>query len=264
MQGMYRSPLADPILVGIGSGAAFAAVAVVALGTSLVPVGFAAGGVFVLPAVAAVGALLAGALIYRVASASGHAVVATMLLTGIALNAMLLAATAVLTFAARDPLLRDITFWTLGSLAGATWRSVLAAAVPIGLCVLLMPRQARHLDVLALGESQAGHLGVDVVRLRRVMALLIALAVGGAVAVAGVIGFVGLVVPNLVRGRMGADRALVLPACALLGAALLVLADLLARTLFSPAELPVGVVTAAVGGPVFLWLLVRDRGAVAR
>ena len=127
-----------------------------------------------------------------------------------------------------------------------------------------MPRQARHLDVLALGESQAGHLGVDVVRLRRVMALLIALAVGGAVAVAGIIGFVGLVVPNLVRGRMGADHALVLPACALLGAALLVLADLLARTLFSPAELPVGVVTAAVGGPVFLWLLVRDRGAVAR
>ena len=264
MQGLYRSPLADPVLVGVGSGAAFAAVAAIGIGGAVAAGAYASGGVYVLPLIASLGALLAGALVYRVASVSGRTIVATMLLTGIALNAMLGAATALITFASRDALLRDVTFWSLGSLAGASWRSVAAGALPILIAVLLLPRQSSRLDALALGEAEAGHLGVDVPRLRRIVIVLVALAVGASVAVAGIIAFVGLVVPSLVRRWVGAEHRLVLPASALLGAALLVLADLVARTVISPVELPIGVVTAVVGGPFLLWLLLRDRGAVTR
>jgi iron complex transport system permease protein len=264
MQGLYRSPLADPVLVGVGSGAAFAAVAAIGIGGAVAAGAYASGGAYVLPLIASLGALLAGALVYRVASVSGRTIVATMLLTGIALNAMLGAATALITFASRDALLRDVTFWSLGSLAGASWRSVVAGALPILVAVVLLPRQAPRLDALALGEAEAGHLGVDVPRLRRIVIVLVALAVGASVAVAGVIAFVGLVVPTLVRRWVGAEHRLVLPASALLGAALLVLADLVARTVISPVELPIGVVTAVVGGPFLLWLLLREHGRVAR
>ena len=264
MQGLYRSPLADPGLIGIGGGAAFGAVIAIVVGVAVNSVAFASLGVYGVPVTASLGALVAGVVIHRVASASGRAVVATMLLAGIALNAMLGAATGVLTFASGSAAARDITFWSLGSLGGATWRSLIAVAIPILLCMTIMPRLSRGLDALALGESEAGHLGVDVARLRRAVLLLVAVAVGASVAVAGVIGFVGLVVPNLVRRWVGAGHRGVLIASTLLGSTLLLLADLVARTAFTPAELPIGVVTAAVGGPCFLWLLLRDRGALTR
>lgn len=264
MQGLYRSPLADPGLIGIGGGAAFGSVLLIVIGVAVDAVSFTANGAIVVPITAALGALGAGLVIDRVASASGRAVVATMLLAGIALNAMLGAATGVLTFTTTSAAARDITFWTLGSLSGATTRSLIATAIPVLVGLVLLPRLGRGLDALALGESEARHLGVDVVRLRRASLLLVALLVGAAVAAAGVIGFVGLVVPNLVRRWVGAEHRRVLVASALMGATALALADLLARTAFSPSELPIGVVTAAVGGPCFLWLLLRDRGALAR
>ena len=168
MQGLDRSPLADPVLVGVGSGAAFAAVAAIGIGGAVAAGAYASGGVYVLPLIASLGALLAGALVYRVASVSGRTIVATMLLTGIALKRDAGAATALITFASRDALLRDVTFWSLGSLAGASWRSVAAARCPSSSRCCCCHASCSCLDALALGEAEAGHLGVDVPRLRRV------------------------------------------------------------------------------------------------
>jgi iron complex transport system permease protein len=184
-----------------------------------------------------------------------------MLLAGIALNAFMGAGTGLLTFVANDAQLRNITFWSLGSLGGATWRTVAVAGPFVATAVLLLPRLSRALNALALGEAEAGHLGVDVERTRRTIVVLSALGVGSAVALAGVIGFIGLVVPHLLRLLVGPDHRVVVPGAALLGASLLLGADLVARTLVAPAELPIGIVTAVLGAPFFLWLLLRDRRA---
>lgn len=164
-----------------------------------------------------------------------------------------------MTFLATDEQLRTITFWQLGSLGGATWPAVLGAAPLLLLGTLLLPLLARPLDALMLGESGAAHLGIPVQRVKWLIVTLVALSVGGGVAVAGGIGFVGLVVPHLLRLVMGPGHRALLPASALLGAALLVLADLLARTIVIPAEVPIGIVTALLGAPFFLYLLRRGQ-----
>jgi iron complex transport system permease protein len=181
-----------------------------------------------------------------------------MLLAGIALSALAGAATGVLTYLADDRQLRDLTFWGMGSLAGATWAKLAAAAPLMCLAVLLAPRLARGLNALALGEAQAAHMGVDVQRLKRHAIFATAAAAGAAVAVSGGIGFVGLVVPHILRQIQGPDHRQLLPNAALLGAGLLVLADLFSRTIVAPAELPIGIITALIGAPVFLWMLVRN------
>ncbi|MGF1547819.1 MAG: FecCD family ABC transporter permease [Thiotrichales bacterium] len=259
MQGLFRNPLADPALVGVSSGAALAAVAMIVLGATMFESWSAWFGLYALPLAAFLGGVVATLVVYHFANVGGRTVVATMLLAGIAVNAIAMALTGALTYIADDAQLRTLTFWSMGSLGGASWARVGVVAAFLVIPLALIPRYARALNALLLGESEAQHLGYDLERLKRHIVLLVALCVGAAVAMTGIIGFVGLVVPHLVRLAIGPDHRALIPASALLGATLLLLADLLARTALSPAELPIGIVTAAVGGPFFLWLLGRRR-----
>ncbi|RFA27194.1 heme ABC transporter permease [Alkalilimnicola ehrlichii] len=257
MQGLFRNPLADPGLIGVSAGAALGAVAVIVLGVP--PTLGSHTSTLLIPLAAFVGGAIATVVVYRLASLGGRTLVATMLLAGIAVNAIAGAGTGVLVYLADDAELRSVTFWNMGSLGGATGSSVLLIAPLILAPVLLLTRYARVLNAFLLGESEAGHLGVDIERSKRRIVALTALAVGAAVALTGIIGFVGLVVPHLLRMMIGPDHRLLLPASALLGACLLPAADIAARTLVAPAELPIGIVTALAGGPFFLWLLLRNR-----
>lgn len=261
LQGIFRNPLADPGLVGVSPGAAFAAVAWIVLGGAAIarlpwvaPFG--------LIAAAFAGGLATTFVLHRVATHDGRTSVATLLFAGIALGALAGAGTGLLIFVASDQQLREFTFWTLGSLGGATWPKI-AIAIPFAaLLIVLALSLSRGLDALALGEAEAFHVGVDVERLKRRAIVAVAAGTGAAVAVAGVIGFIGLVVPHLLRLAIGPSHRHLLIGSALLGAALTVGADVVARTVASPAELPLGVVTAAIGAPFFLWLLGRHRALV--
>lgn len=262
MQGLFRNPLADPSLIGVSSGAAVATAILIVI-TTKTTAGFASIlGLFALPLAAFIGGLLATFTIYRLANVAGHTAMATMLLAGIAINALAGAVIGLLTFIATDVQLRTLTFWSLGSLGGTTWSSVTAAAPFILAAIILLPRLARALNTFLLGEAEAGHLGINVERVKQSIVILCALAVGASVAVSGIIGFVGLIVPHLLRLIIGPDHRYLLPGSALLGAVLLLGADLIARTLVAPAELPIGIVTSIVGVPFFLWLLRRDIGRI--
>jgi iron complex transport system permease protein len=261
MQGLFRNPLADPALIGISSGAALAAVAVIVLGVPAVAAGVL--GPFALPLAAFLGSVCTTLLVQRIARGgqgrTGGTDVATLLLAGIAISAIASAATGYLVFGSDDRQMRDITFWTMGSIGGATWTTVLGLA-PFALgAVLAAGRWAGVLDALLLGEREAALLGFRVEPAKRGIVIVAAAAVGASVAVAGVIGFVGLIVPHLVRLMAGAGHGRLLPASALLGGTLLLCADIVARTVVAPAELPIGLVTALLGGPFFLWLLIRRR-----
>lgn len=257
MQGLFRNPLADPSLIGVSAGAALAAVSVIVLGGQGLAFLTQALGPFSLPIAAFAGGLVTTLLVYRLASRDGRTSVTTLLLAGIAINALAGAGTGLLTYLADDQQLRTLTFWSMGSLGGATWPAVGSAALLIAVPLLALPLLARTLNALLLGEAEAGHLGIAVQRMQPLIVALAALAVGAAVAVSGIIGFVGLVVPHLLRLALGPDHRLLLPGAALLGGSLLLLADLLARTLVTPAELPIGILTALIGGPFFLALLLR-------
>ena len=257
MQGIFRNPLADPGLVGVSSGAALAAVAAIVLGApfaGLLPPRW------LLPAASFVGAALSTWLVSRLSRVDGATQPAQMLLVGLAFNAISGAGIGLLANIASGPALRALTFWMYGSLGRAGWPEIAVAAPPVMLAVLLIPLRARELNALLLGEAEAGHIGVDVERLKRWLVLLVLLAVGGAVALTGIIAFVGLIVPQLIRLWAGPDHRLVLPASALLGGALLTVADTAARTVAAPVELPIGVLTALLGGPFFIALLLRLRG----
>ena len=259
LQGLFRNPLADPALIGVSTGAALAAVATIVLGgtlAALLPLGVRP---YLLPVAAFLGGLLVTLLVYRIASRDGQVDVATMLLAGVALNAIASAGIGLMVFISTDQQLRDLNFWLLGSLGGVTWATLLPALPLIAAPVLLLPLLWRHLNALLLGDGQAFHLGFDVERTKRLVVVLAALTAGASVALTGVIGFVGLVVPHLIRLSIGPDHRTLLPGAVLLGAALMLIADLFARTVVLPAELPIGVLTAFVGGPFFLWLLLRGR-----
>lgn len=259
LQGLFRNPLADPGIVGVSAGAGFGAVMAIVLGGFL-PIGLATAlGSWLVPAAAGLGGWLTTLLLYRVATSGRHTDVAMMLLAGIALSALTGAATGILTYIADDTQLRDMTFWGMGSLAGATWTKITAALPLMAAALIVAPGLARGLNALALGEAQAAHMGVDVQRLKRVTILSAAAATGAAVAVSGGIGFIGLVVPHLLRQAQGPDHRRLLPHAALLGAALLVLADLVSRSIVAPAELPIGILTALFGAPVFLWMLIFNN-----
>lgn len=254
MQGLFRNPLADPGLIGIATSAALAVAAVIVLAGPLSGLL----GLYSLSVAAFLGALAACFIIFRLAKLTGRVSVSYMLLTGIALNALCAAGVGFLTFLSNDEQLRTLTFWTMGSLGGALWPSVLVAATIIIPAGIILVRNARELNLLLLGENEARFLGVDEERLKRRIILCTAMAVGAAISVSGIIGFVGLVVPHLVRLTLGPDHRLLIPASGVLGAILLLLADTLARTLVSPAEMPVGILTSLIGGPFFLWLLVKQ------
>jgi iron complex transport system permease protein len=263
MQGLFRNPLADPGLIGVSAGAALAAVAAIVFGATVFGAAAGALGLWMLPLAAFIGGLAATLLMTRLGTVGGVTGVATLLLAGVAVNALAGALTGLLIFTADDRQVRDITFWTLGSLAGSRWEQVPVVAALVGLPTLGLIALARPLDALLLGEAEAFHLGQKVEVVKRIAVTLAAIAVAAGVAFTGLIGFVGLVVPHLLRLGFGSGHRIVLPGSALLGAALLVLADLAARSLAAPAELPVGVVTALLGAPFFLWLLRRRAGGVA-
>lgn len=250
LQGLFRNPLADPGLLGVSSGASLAVSATIVLGLRFL-------GIFTLPVMAFIGSVAAIGVIYSLSRRDRRTNVATMLLAGIAINALCHAGTGVFTYFSDEDQLRAITFWLLGSLGGATWTSVLGALPPILLCLCVMPFLASTLNAMLLGESNARHLGIPVETAKWILVAMVGLGTGASVAMSGMIGFVGLVVPHLIRLWKGPNHRLLLGASALLGAILLVLADLLARTIVKPLELPIGIVTSALGAPFFLYLLLR-------
>lgn len=253
VQALFRNPLAEPGLIGISAGAALGA----AIVFTLLPT--AASAVWLLPLFAFCGAGLCTFAIAKLAASEGYTRVSTLLLAGLALNAIAGAAVALLATLASNPALRNLTLWLFGSLGRSGWQALWIAAPFLLLPCLWLPCRAQALDALLLGEEEAGHLGVPVERLKREVLLVVVLGTGAAVAISGIIGFIGLLMPHLVRMMVGPRHAAVLPASALLGAALLVMADTVARAAFVPAELPVGVITALIGGPGFLILLLRTR-----
>ncbi|SFF00039.1 iron complex transport system permease protein [Actinacidiphila alni] len=253
MQGVFGNPLAEPGVIGISSGAAVGAVGSIALGLSFA-------GSWTVTVCAFAAGLLTVLVVYGLSRSGGRTEVVTLVLTGIAVNAFAGALIGLFIFVADNAQLTQITFWQLGSLAQATWPKVLAVLPCAAAGLGAAPFFARRLDLLALGERQARHLGVDVERLRIAAVLVVALLTAAAVAVAGIISFVGLVVPHLLRMAAGPGHRFLVPGSALGGALVLVAADLAARTLASPAELPLGVLTALIGSPFFFWLLRRTRG----
>ena len=260
MQGLFRNPLADPGIVGVSAGAGLGAITVIVLGSTVLGPLVALFGIYALPLAAFCGGLATTLILYRVATRHGRTSIATMLLAGIALGAMAGAFSGALVYIADDRQLRDLTFWGLGSLAGATWSKIAAAGPIIVVALVSAPFMARSLNAMALGEATAHHLGIPVQRFKNIAVVSVAAATGASVAVSGGIGFVGIVVPHLLRLLIGPDHRYLLPASALLGASLLLLADAVSRTIVAPAELPIGIVTAAVGAPFFLWILLRRRG----
>ena len=259
IQGIFRNPLAEPGLIGISSGATFFAVLMIVMEISVFRMAAGPLGFYALAVSAFTGACLTTFLVYHLSVRQGKTDTGTLLLSGIAINALAGAFTGLLTYMATDEQLRTITFWSLGSLDGASWKTV-AGLLPFAvLPLVILPFQAKPLNAMALGDAQALHMGIDVRRLKRRVIIWSTLAVGSAVAVCGMIGFIGLIVPHMIRMVFTADHRLVIPGSALLGAALLTLADLAARTVVAPAELPIGILTALTGTPVFLYIIIRER-----
>lgn len=252
MQGVFGNPLAEPGVIGVSSGSAVGAVGTIAFGLDFL-------GNWTVTAFAFAAGLATVLLVYALSRSGGRTEVVTLILTGIAVNAFAGALIGLFLFFADTAAVNQITFWQLGSLSQATWPKVLAVLPCAVLGLVLAPLFARRLDLLALGERPARHLGVDVERLRLVLVLVIALLTAAAVSVSGVIGFVGLVVPHLLRMAAGPGHRFLIPGSALLGALVLLAADLAARTAAAPAELPLGVLTALLGSPFFFWLLRRTR-----
>lgn len=261
LQGLFRNPLADPSLIGVTSGAtvgsSFAIVIGVAwcqgcqeLGLSVVALGSFLGG------------LTAAVIVYRLSTDANGTSVATMLLTGIAISALAGALNHLFSFFADNEMLRRISLWQMGSLDNAKWIDIIACGSILVLLMIVLPRDTKGLNAILLGESEARHLGINVEWMKRRLMVLTALGVGIAVAVAGTVAFVGLVIPHLVRLLVGPDHRILIPCSALAGAMLLVGADALARIVVAPAELPTGILTALLGAPFFISLLLQQRRLV--
>jgi iron complex transport system permease protein len=265
MQGLFRNPLVDPGLLGVASGARLGAILFLVLGGGALVADAPALRLVALPLAAFVGALLSVSLVWRIAARHGHAAIATLILAGVALGVIEESVTSLLSWSADDTALRLATLWRMGSLAGLDHMMVIAAAAVMVIPALVLFRTAPALDAMALGDAEARHLGVDVPRVRRRIVIATALLVGAAVACAGIISFVGLIAPHIIRLMLGASHRPLLVGSALTGALLVVIADLAARTLVSPAELPIGAMMAVVGGPFFLILVAKgaSRGGEA-
>ena len=258
MQGLFRNPLADPSLIGVSSGAS--------VGASLMIVtagGFIQGSALVGLSLVSIGAFVGGftatLLVYRLATSGMGTSVTTMLLAGIAIGALAGALNSLLSYFSDNDMLRQISLWQMGNLSGASWLKVSIMGVVAILLMGLFPRDSRALNALLLGESEARHLGINVQWVKRRLIVLTALGVGVSVAVAGLVGFVGLIMPHIIRLMIGPDHRWLIPASGLAGAILLVVADSLARVVVIPAELPTGILTAILGAPFFVALLLQQR-----
>ncbi|MDX1256263.1 FecCD family ABC transporter permease [Vibrio parahaemolyticus] len=262
MQGLFRNPLAEPGIIGVSAGAA--------LGGALAIVVFAEFSqnhpqlmnLAALPLFAFLGGALTTVLVYWLGTNKFGTSVTIMLLAGVAISALSGAAIGFLNFSADDQMLRDLTLWSMGSLAGANWAGIGLASVTLVVLLFWFHKKAMSLNALLLGESEARHLGVPVQKLKRQLILLSAVGVGVTVSICGAIGFIGLVIPHLGRMLAGPDHRTLLPISALLGALLLTCADMIARVLLAPAELPVGIVTALIGAPFFIYLLFQQKGKI--
>ncbi|EMK3393355.1 TPA: iron chelate uptake ABC transporter family permease subunit [Vibrio parahaemolyticus] len=262
MQGLFRNPLAEPGIIGVSAGAA--------LGGAFAIVVFAEFSqnhpqlmnLAALPLFAFLGGALTTVLVYWLGTNKFGTSVTIMLLAGVAISALSGAAIGFLNFSADDQMLRDLTLWSMGSLAGANWAGIGLASVTLVVLLFWFHKKAMSLNALLLGESEARHLGVPVQKLKRRLILLSAVGVGVTVSICGAVGFIGLVIPHLGRMLAGPDHRTLLPISALLGALLLTCADMIARVLLAPAELPVGIVTALIGAPFFIYLLFQQRGKI--
>lgn len=255
LQGLFRNPIADATLIGVTSGASLFAVFMIMLNIKYLGIVNEIAGTYALSFAAFVGAALTTMLVYQLSKLTGEGGVTTMLLCGIAINAFVNAITGLMTYMATDEQLRTITFWGLGSLGGANWTTVTTVAPFVFCSLVFMPYLSKALNLLVLGESQAAALGVNITTLKRQVVILATMGVGASVAVAGTIGFVGLVVPHIIRNAFGPDHKTLLVGSALGGAIVLTLADTISRTIVAPSELPIGILTALLGTPFFLYIL---------
>jgi len=259
MQALFRNPIVEPGLIGTSSGAALGASTIFVLGKHFTSLSHTYVASVILPGAAFVGGLIATLAVYFVASSRNRLNVATMILAGIAVNAIAASGTGYLSYIARDPQARSITFWNLGTLSGANWNSFFLVSIITVLAVLIALRFSKSLNAIMLGESEALYLGVNPERLKMGVILLNTLMVAVATSMVGVIGFIGLVVPHLLRMLKTSDNRFLIIGSSILGASLLTIADMVARIIIAPAELPIGIITALIGAPVFIWMLLRQN-----
>jgi iron complex transport system permease protein len=262
MQGLFRNPLAEPGIIGVSAGASLgAAFAIVMFAKFSIDypqlMNFAA-----VPLFAFFGGALTTVMVYKLGTSKMGTSVTIMLLAGVAISALSGAGIGFMSFVANDQMLRDLSLWQMGSLAGANWTSITLCAVTLLILMVIFMRKAMPLNALLLGEAEANHLGIPVQKLKRQLILLTAIGVGVTVSVSGMIGFIGLVIPHLGRMLSGPDHRTLLPISALMGALLLTFADMFSRVAFAPAELPVGIVTAIIGAPFFIYLLFKQKGKI--
>jgi len=258
MQALFRNPIVEPGLVGTSSGAAFGAAFVFVMGKTLTGPLVDFIGPFMLPLFAFAGGLLATMIVYRLSNVFGKTNVNTLLLAGIAVNALANGGTGFFSYVARDPQARSITFWNLGTLSGADWNAVYLVGISTLVGILVALRFSKSLNALLLGETEAGYLGINTERMKVQLIILNTFIVAMATSIVGVISFLGLIVPHLLRIMKGSDNRFLIIGSALLGAILLNLADMLSRVIVKPSEFPIGIITAFVGAPVFLFLLIRN------
>ena len=257
LQGLFRNPLADPGLIGVSAGAALGAVTSIVVFSKLfdsTPFG-----VYLLPMSAIFGAFVVIFLLYSLSRGFRYEGITYMLLIGIAINALATVGIGVLTFISDNTQLRGLTFWMMGSFGNSQWQIVIPSIIIILLSIIWLIPVSRKIDIIQIGEIEATRLGVDVKSLKIRIILSSAIMVGVSVSVSGMVGFVGLVVPHLVRLIGGVSHNFLLIGSTLLGSGLVVLSDILSRILIQPAELPIGLVTSAIGSPFFLWLIIRIK-----
>jgi iron complex transport system permease protein len=260
MQALFRNPIVEPGLIGTSSGAAFGAALVFVVGKNFFAQYSSLLGIFALPVSAFIFSLIATMLVYKLSSSFGRITVSVMILVGVAVNAIAASCTGFLSYIARDPQARSITFWNLGTFSGADWNSVMlvyAVTIP---AIILVLRYSKALNALLLGESEAGYLGIDTDKLKTKIIVLNTFIVAIATSVVGVIGFVGLIVPHLLRMIKSSDNRFLIIGSVFAGAILMNIADMASRVVIAPAELPIGIVTSFVGAPIFIWILLRQKG----
>jgi iron complex transport system permease protein len=253
-QGVFKNPLADPYILGISSGAALGASIIILIGATLIPLGIITG--------AFIGALIGAFIVFSIARTHNRVPVETLLLAGIAVSAFFSACTYFLMFISGHKL-NQIVFWVMGALWNGSWGDVIIIVPFLVIGSIVIYAFSRDLNLMLLGEEDAAHLGTNVPRVKTILLIVSALLAAAAVSVSGIIGFVGLVIPHIMRLILGPDHRILIPASLLVGAMFLVLADTFARVIMQPSELPVGIVTAAIGAPFFVYLLIRKKRSVA-
>jgi iron complex transport system permease protein len=258
MQGLFRNPIVEPGLAGTSAGAAFGASIVFVLSSALSPEMKGFVGPFLVPLFAFAGGMLATFTVYGLAKDGKNMPIVSLLLVGMAINAVGISGTGFMSYLARDPQARSITFWNLGTFSGTSWTQVFIVTITGCFVFLFSFRYAKHLNALLLGEEEATYLGVETLKTKRNLLILNTLMVSVATAFVGVISFIGLIVPHILRSLIGSDNKLILPAAAFSGAILLLIADFGARLLLAPAEIPIGIITSLVGAPIFIFLLKKN------